>query len=68
MHDPVERRDRTAGMKTAATIDHLEGLAKILQATAGSAPFIEIAHQHDRDIALLFLRELDDRSGLPSAP
>ena len=55
-------------MEAATAVDHLEGAGKILQAAAGGAPFVEVAHQHHRHVIFLLLGQLDDRCRLPPAP
>src|SRR3546814_3807238 len=47
-HDPVELRDRTAGMKAAAACGEAMMVGEVAQASSVRAPFVEVAHQHRR--------------------
>src|SRR3546814_5112873 len=47
-HDPVELRDRTAGMEAAAACGEAMMVGEVAQASSVRAPFVAVAHQHRR--------------------
>ena len=64
--DAVEFCDRAAAVKAVAGIDQPVALAEIMQAAAGRAPFVAVAHQDCRQF-LAFGDMVQDRARLMAA-
>ena len=67
-HDSVEHRDRPARMKTSPAWREMMVGAEITKAAAVHAPFVEIAHQHRRDLAFAIDQMVQDGMSLAPPP
>ena len=67
-HDPVEPRDRAAGVEAGAGGRGVEVAGEILETAARRAPFVEVAHQHGRVPFLAAVDVRQDRMRLPPPP
>ena len=66
--DPVELRDRMAGMKAGAGRRDVELRLELVEAAGDGPPFVGVAHQHRRHLLRPPLDRLEDRAHLPLAP
>ena len=66
--DPVERGDRPARMEAGAGRRDPIDAVQLLEAGAGIAPFIGVAHQDRRHLLRSSVDRLEDRAHLPPPP
>ena len=64
----TQLRDRTAAVEALAAMGETVVVGKVAQAPAMGAPFVEIAHQHGRRIALASGEVREERLGLAPSP
>ena len=68
MHNAVKTGERALAVKAPAAIQHRKMLAKHLEASGVSAPFVEITRQDGRTVLLFLPRKIGDHVGLLCAP